>query len=107
MTPKKFRELALSLPEAVESGHASRPDYRVREKVFATLFPEEEWAVIKLPPEVQVELRSEDPQVFERCKGAWGRSGATIVLLKNAKEDPVFRALIAAWRKYAPVSLTR
>ena len=106
MTPKKFRKLALSLPETAEYGHMKRPDYRVREKTFATLLPREAWGVVKLTPELQAELLNEEPDVFEACNGAWGRNGATVVFLKNADEGSVPRALIAAWRKHAPKSLT-
>ena len=106
MTPKKFRQLALSLPESSESEHMNHPDFRVQGKMFASLFPEEEWGVVKLTPELQAELLNEEPNVFEACKGAWGRSGATIVFLKEAEEGSVFRALISAWRKNASTSLT-
>jgi hypothetical protein len=45
MTPDGFRKLALSLPEAVETSHFNRPDFRVRKKVFATLaYPNTSWA---------------------------------------------------------------
>ena len=106
MTPEKFRQLALSLPEASESQHKNHPDFRVRGKIFATLFAQEDWGVVKLSRELQVELINEEPDVFEACKGAWGRNGATIVFLKNAEEGSVLRALIDAWRKHAPMSLT-
>jgi hypothetical protein len=78
----------------------------VRGKIFATIFPGEEWGVVKLTPQLQAELITEEPNVFEACKGAWGRNGATIVLLKNAEEGSVLRALIDAWRKIAPISTT-
>ena len=106
MTPEKFRQLALSLPETSASQHMNRPDFRVWGEVFASLFPEEEWGVVKLARELQAELINKEPIVFEACSGAWGRDGATIVFLKDAEEGSVFRALISAWRKNAPTSLT-
>ncbi len=39
MTADEFRKLALALPEATESAHMSHPDFRVRNKIFATLGP--------------------------------------------------------------------
>ena len=102
MTPNRFRQLALILPDTSESGH----DYLVGENVFATLFPSDEWGVVKLTPELQTELVKEEPNVFQVCNGAWGRNGATIVFLKDADEGDVFRALSDAWRKHAPQSLT-
>lgn len=106
MTPKSFRQLALSLPETSESEHMDHPDFRVGGKIFATLFPGDEWGVVKLTPQLQGELVNEQPNVFEACNGAWGRNGATIVFLKDAEEGSVLRALIDAWRKNAPKSLT-
>ena len=105
MTPQKFRQLALSLPATSEGQHVNHPDFRVQGKIFATLFAQEGWGVVKLSPELQAQLLSEEPSVFEACNGAWGRAGATIVFLKEAEEGVVFRALVSAWRKHAPASL--
>ena len=107
MTPRKFRQLALSLPEALESEHMNHPDFRVGGKVFASLFPDDGWGVIKLTPDLQAELLTEQPEVYEACKGAWGRAGATIVLLEDAEEGSVLKALIAAWRRNAPRKLLK
>src|SRR4051812_7307777 len=39
VTANAFRQLALSLPEAMEGSHMGHPDFRVRGKIFATLGP--------------------------------------------------------------------
>ena len=44
--------------------------------------------------------------VFEPCQGPWGRTGATVVFLKNAEEGSVLRELMTEWRKQARQSLT-
>ena len=105
MTPMRFSQLALSLPETSAGEDSNHPDFRVRGKNFATLFPAEDWGLVKLTPQLQAELVSEQPDVFEACKGTWGRSGATILFLKHAEEGSVLRALVDAWRKNAPISL--
>ena len=105
MTPKKFRQLALNLSETSEIGDKDHPEFRVQGKVFVTLFPGDGWSVVKMTRALQAELVNEHPAVFEACKGAWGRNGATIVFLRNAEEGSVLRALIDAWRKNAPESL--
>ncbi len=46
VTDAAFRKLALSLPEAVEKGHMGHPDFRVRNKIFATLQPDKHLAVM-------------------------------------------------------------
>ena len=106
MSPQKFRQLALSLPETRESECKNDPHFRVQGTIFASVYPEEGWGVIKLAPELQAELFREEPTVFAACKGAWGRNGATIVFLKDAEEGSVLRALISAWRKNARTPFT-
>jgi hypothetical protein len=48
MAPDEFRAIALSLPEAVELPHFGRTSFRVRSRIFATLRPDEQRAVLKL-----------------------------------------------------------
>jgi len=44
MTPKEFRRIALSMPDAVEASHMGHPDFRVGGKVFATIgYPDERY----------------------------------------------------------------
>jgi len=106
MTSEDFRRLALDLPEAVESAHMAHPDFRVRGKIFATLgYPDQQWAMVKLPPERQETLSKTEPDVFVPVKGGWGRQGATSVRLKAAKKAVVRGALLAAWRSVAPKGL--
>lgn len=103
MTAEDFRRLALELPEAAESSHMAHPDFRVRGKIFATLgYPNQEWAMVKLPPEQQEMFSKSEPAIFVPVKGGWGRQGATNVRLKAAKKAVVRSALLAAWRNVAP-----
>lgn len=100
MTPDDFRRMALALPETAERAHMEHPDFRVGGKVFATLgYPDRNWAMVKLNPEQQEQLVRSDPAVFVPAKGAWGRGGATCVLLKAARKAVVRHALADAWRK--------
>ena len=99
MTPEKFRQLALSLPDTSLSEHDDRMDFDVLGENFSSLFPKEGWAVVKLTPEIQSELVAQASDVFMPCKGAWGRNGATIVSLQDAEEGNVLRAVTAAWQR--------
>jgi hypothetical protein len=84
----------------------AHPDFRVRGKIFATLgYPDQDWGMVKLPPEQQEFFSKKEPAVFVPVKGGWGRQGATQVRLKTAKKASVRSALLAAWRKVAPKSL--
>ena len=103
MTPNKFRELALSFPESIESAHMRHPDFRVGGKIFATLgYPDANSAMVKLTVEEQKEFVRSGPDVFMPAKGAWGRQGSTSINLPAATTEIVRKALIAAWRNNAP-----
>src|SRR4051794_17572275 len=107
MTVDEFRDLALNMPEAVEVGHMGHPDFRVRNKIFATLgYPDDGWAMLKLAPEQQEQLVDDEPDVFVPVKGGWGRKGATNVNLESASEKTVRPAMVAAWRNVAPKKLS-
>lgn len=106
MTPEDFRRIALDLPEAVESSHRGHPDFRIRDKVFATLgWPDAAWGVVKLRPEEQEVLVEAAAGVFQPVAGAWGRRGYTRVKLEAADPAAVGGALRSAWRATAPKRL--
>jgi hypothetical protein len=107
MTARAFRTFALSLPEATEGSHMGHADFRVRGKIFASLGPKEDWAMVKLPPDEQADLLDEDGEVYQPASGAWGLQGCTIVQLRGGKAQTVRGALVAAWRKTAPKTLVR
>jgi hypothetical protein len=106
MTANDFRKLALALPETEEHAHMSHPDFRVAGKIFATLgYPDKTRAMVKLAPEDQHYFSKDYPDAFTPVKGAWGRGGATSVLLKAAKKETLSKAIQAAWRNTAPKRL--
>jgi len=106
MTAEEFREIALSLPEAVESAHMNHPDFRVGKKIFATLgYPSKDWGCVMLTPPDQLFFVKEHPAAFEPVTGGWGRGGATKVNLKKATKIVARKALKAAWAIRAPKSL--
>lgn len=107
MTSNEFRDLALALPEVVEAEHMGHPDFRVGGKIFATLGPKEQWGMVKVTPEQQGLFVRTDPEAFQPIPGAWGRRGATKVLLESADESSVRQALIVAWRHTAPKRLAK
>ncbi len=107
MTADEFRSLALSLPEASEAAHMDHPDFRVRGKIFATLWPDGDWGMVKLTAEQQAVFVRTEPDVFQPVNGAWGRRGCTKVCLQTATVPSVRQALVAAWRNTAPKRLSR
>ena len=81
MTSEDFRRLALALPEAVEQSHMGHPDFRVNGKIFATLWPDDGWGMVKLTIDDQELFMRAAPATFSPVNGAWGRRGATRVEL--------------------------
>ena len=97
MNPDQFRQLALEVPGSSESAHMGHPDFRVHEKIFASLgYPSEGYGMVKLTPEQQHTFMAREPDVFHPCNGAWGRSGSTNVRLSVATASSVRTALATA-----------
>ena len=108
MTPADFRKLALTLPETSENSHMGHPDFRVRNKIFASLgWPDKDSGMVKLTPEEQASFIQADSAAFYPANGAWGRRGCTMVRLRKAKKSIVREAMLAAWRNTAPKSLSQ
>ena len=82
MTPDQFRRLALALPESSEGVHMAHPDYRVRNRIFATLgYLDANFGMVRLTPDQQHDAMQCAPEAFRPAAGAWGRSGSTLVSL--------------------------
>jgi hypothetical protein len=94
-----FRRLALQLPQAVESAHMGHPDFRLNNRIFATLSAEEKGCgVLKLTREQQTAFVTEQPRIFSPVQGGWGRMGMTYVHLNHADESIMAGALQTAYR---------
>jgi len=107
MTSSGFRQVALSMPSAVESAHMGHPDFRVGGKIFATLFTRDnvEWGMVKLLPPQQRACIKNNPEMFQSIKGGWGRRGCTQVCLKAADKKSLRHAMLTAWCNTAPKKL--
>ena len=89
ITVATARKIILSMPEAEESRHMGHPDFRIRKKIFATLWPDENRAVVKIP----------DPTVWSHSShsvfstNAWSKHGWTNVHLQHVS-TAMFRELV-------------
>jgi hypothetical protein len=97
------RKLALSLPEAEEQDHQGHPSFRVRGKIFATLWPDEQRVVVKLPVAELTALLGGDPKAFS--VNAWSRQGWTNVHLQHVSASQLAALLALAWSTVAPRKL--
>ena len=103
MTAAGFRKLALKMPGATEGTHHGVADFRVENKIFATLAYEKDGSgVLLLTPEQQEGMVADAPEIFSPVPNAWGRQGATLVKLAAVKPDILESALRTAWRRRAP-----
>ena len=96
-----FRKLALALPDAVESSHHGAADFRLNDRIFATLaYVARGQATLKLTQEQQSEWIADAPQYFEPAPGGWGRMGMTLMQL-DAPESVLRDALRVSYDNVA------
>ena len=94
------RSIALSMPDAEESAHHGHPDFRVRGRIFATLWPEQRHAVLKLATADQAALVLLDPGAFSLA--GWSNQGWLRVDLRRVRVTQFRELIAAAWRNVAP-----
>jgi len=97
MTAADFRRLALSLPDATEGSHFNHADFRVHNKIFATLgYEKEGYGVLLLTPDQQSGMVQDAPEVVSPVPGGWGLKGSTRVHLASVTADILLAALRTA-----------
>jgi len=104
LTQGEMRVMALALPEAHESSHMGTPDFRVRNKIFATIPPTSPGRVVlKMTPANVDALVRRDPATFvDVWRGRW----IGIELARLTREE--IRELMAdAWQVAAPKSVVK
>ena len=98
MTDRDFRRIVLALADAVEGSHMGHPDFRVHNRIFATIHHDPRHGSLTLTPEQQQRLIQADPQTYAPESGAWGRAGSTRVMFESADEETLGEALTLAWQ---------
>jgi len=83
---------------AIESSHMGHPDFRVNNRIFATLHDGDRFGMVKLTPEEQAMFIRSHASMFEPESGAWGLQGCTRVHIEKAVEEFVGEAMTLAWR---------
>jgi hypothetical protein len=97
-----FRKLALSLEGAIESSHMNHPDFRLNNRIFATLSAQEKGCgVLKLTLEQQAGFITDQAHIFSPVQGGWGRMGMTFIHLNQADESIMAGALKTAYNNIA------
>lgn len=98
MREKDFRRLALGMEGAVEAAHMGHPDFRVNNRIFATLHDDRAFGMVMLTPGQQAEFIRADPESFQPENGAWGRAGCTRVTVADVQEETLGEAMTLAWQ---------
>jgi hypothetical protein len=98
MRENDFRRIALGMEGAVEGAHMGHPDFRVHNRIFATLHHDREFGMVALTPDQQEQFMRVHPDVFVPESGAWGRGGSTRVRLAAIPEETLGEAMTLAWQ---------
>src|SRR5262245_55934813 len=107
MNQHDFRRMARALSNAVEGAHMGHPDFRLENRIFATIHPDPRHGMVKLTPEQQQAFVRDHPESFSPESGAWGRSGCTRVVFSDADQEIVGEALTLAWQNAAQENAAR
>ena len=99
VTIEAFRTLALSFPDVEEQPHFNIPSFRIKKKIFATLWEKENKAMLKLSLISQDVFCSYDNSIFYPVPGGWGKQGATFVSLAKVRKDMFKDALTVAYQE--------
>src|SRR5205814_2253934 len=103
ITAEVVRAHALALPHAIESSHFAQPDFRVKNKIFATLPNEAAVLCVKTSTANLDALVAADPLAFSNeRRGRWLRVRFDRVSL-GMLEDLLFEA----WALVAPKALVK
>jgi hypothetical protein len=97
-------KMALSLAGVEEKEHFGHPSFRVKNKIFMTLWPADKRAMVRLPIIEQSVFCSFPGEVFFPVPGKWGAGGATFVDLTKVRKGMLQDAIGVAYRHTAPKS---
>jgi hypothetical protein len=98
MGPEGFRRIALGMAGAFEGAHMGHPDFRVNNRIFATLHADMQFGMVAFTPAQQQQFMRDHPDVFAPESGAWGRAGSTSVRLALVSAETLGEAMTLAWQ---------
>lgn len=103
VSAQSVRRLALALPDTIESSHFAKPDFRVRNKIFATLPGTAHIVCLKTTPANLDALIAADPETFSNeWHGRWLR-----VRLDRITAPMLADLLFDAWSLVAPRAVAK
>jgi hypothetical protein len=103
ISAETVRRLALALPQTVESSHFAQPDFRVRNRIFATLPRAARVVCLKTTPVNLDALVAADAETFSN---EWRRRWVRVRL--DRVSAPILADLLFdAWSLVAPKALVK
>jgi len=102
VTIDQARKLALSLPEVEEKSHFHIPDFRIKNKIFASIHLDKNYMMVSLSLIDQSVFCSFNKEVIFPVQGGWGLKGSTFINLEKVKNPMLKDAITIAWKKAAP-----
>ena len=104
MGPDDVRAIALSLHSADEAGHHGRPSFRVRGRIFATLWTPSKLNVMLDQGEIEAAVQSSSA-----CTAfLWGGVARAVQVDLDAASPELVRELLEeAWARAAPRAVRR
>jgi hypothetical protein len=95
-TDADLRRLALALEGTTETPHFDRTAFRAR-RIYATLAADGKTANLMFTPDQQEFKCLLAPDAFAPVSNAWGKRGATTVILSQLTAEELEDALRLAW----------
>ena len=97
VSPDEARSIALAFPHAVEQDHHGRPSFRVRGKIFATLWDDDRMNVML----DEGGIRTAVADAPETCTEVWwGKRLAAVGVTLSRVDPPLLRELLEdAWEE--------
>lgn len=97
VTAETFKEIALSLPGAMEAPHFEKTSFRAGKKIFATLDDKNQLACLKLSLVDQNVFSLVNNASVSPVPNKWGQQGWTNFELKKLKKSTMIDALTTAY----------
>ncbi|WP_438447685.1 MmcQ/YjbR family DNA-binding protein [Gorillibacterium sp. sgz5001074] len=97
----EVREVALSLPGAVEVEHMGKPSFRMNNKIFLVMQEDLITITVKISKEERNLYVSEDPVTYRIPEG-FAHLNYMHICLETAPKEEVFNLIRSAWGSVAP-----
>lgn len=106
VTTDEFRGLALSLPETEQVDHWGKASFRVRNKIFAVIQPDQISLLIKTTEGDRIAYTTLAPDVYQ-IPGSFSNLAYMIVRLDRVDPEECHALLKQAWRLVTPKKVVK